>query len=116
MYTDDIQGDRQLLESSFKSSLLQDVVPVEAYDHLEKLTIPENVTIYVKKTKEEINEVCRSIIRDVGTDNDSHVVLGFDSEWNVEIMARGRYQTHGPTAVIQLAYGDSVYLLQVRTA
>lgn len=113
MFTDNPPGDKQLLENSFRSSLLDGVVPVEAYEHLEKLTIPPNTTIHVKKTRDEINAVCQGIIDDLGTSADNHLVVGFDSEWNVEFRADGRYQHHGPTAVIQLAYKDCVYLLQV---
>lgn len=115
MYTDNPQGDCQILENSFQSSLVKDVVAVEPYGHLEGLEIPENVTIDVRNTEEGINKACGGIIRDVdGMGVDEHAVVGFDSEWNVEFMANGRFQHHGPTAVVQLAYRDIVYILQVR--
>lgn len=114
MYTDNPQADRQLLERTFDSSLLKDVVAVEAYEYLEVLKNPDTVAVRVRQTPESVNDACRMIINDLGSeDAESHLVVGYDSEWNVEYCANGRFQHHGPTAIIQLAYRNRIDILQV---
>lgn len=114
MYSDNPESDRQILETAFQSSLLRDVVGVERYGHLEQLNTPDNVVVHVKNTREAIDEACQRIMRDLDfMDADSRVVVGFDTEWNVEFPANGRFQHHGPTAIVQLAYRDTIYIFQV---
>ena len=43
-------------------------------------------------------------------DETSHVVVGFDAEWNVDLTTRGAAQ---PTAIIQIAYGKWINIFQV---
>ena len=40
-------------------------------------------------------------------------MVGFDSEWNVDVSAQGRVTRQGRTAIIQIAYENHVYILQV---
>ncbi|KAF8870351.1 hypothetical protein CPB84DRAFT_1754505 [Gymnopilus junonius] len=41
------------------------------------------------------------------------IVIGFDSEWNVEISGNGHIFHRGKTAIIQIAYDNRVYILQI---
>jgi len=43
------------------------------------------------------------------------VVVGFDSEWNVDVSAQGRVTHQGRTAIIQIAYENCFYILQVNS-
>ena len=55
-----------------------------------------------------------TILDDVPSDDpDGQIVVGFDSEWNIEVSVGGRVQEHGHTSVIQIAYKNQVYILQV---
>lgn len=114
-YTDNVQGDRQLLESSFESSLLKELVRIEPHGHLEILRIPDDVQVRVIREEREIDLVCSRIIGELqGMAEGEDLVVGFDSEWNVDFVANDRFQHHGPTSIVQLAYKDTVYILQVR--
>ncbi len=46
-------------------------------------------------------------------DNSLHVVIGLDSEWNIETSDQGYVTGHGQTAVLQLAVEDHIFILQV---
>ena len=110
-YTDNM-ADKQFLEECFPS-LRQDVVPVEKYGHLEEFVIPLNIPIFVKNTIDSINDAARTILEDVPQDEGS-IIVGFDSEWNVEVAAGGRVMRRGQTAIIQIAYANRIYIFQVR--
>ena len=59
-----------------------------------------------------MNDAVRTILEDV-PENEGCVVVGFDSEWNVELASNGRVQQQGKMAIIQIAYESRVYILQV---
>ncbi|KAJ7148829.1 hypothetical protein C8R46DRAFT_1310914 [Mycena filopes] len=40
-----------------------------------------------------------------------HIVVGFGSEWNIDISPHGRLAQQGPPAVLQIAYKDPSYTL-----
>jgi hypothetical protein len=103
--------DRQFLENVF-ASLCEEVVPVEKYAHLEPFDIPSAVEILPKDTIASINDALSTILDDVPQD-DGYIVIGFDSEWNVELSPQGYVRNGGKTAVIQIAYQNRVYVLQV---
>ncbi|KAG6848087.1 hypothetical protein H0H93_003468 [Arthromyces matolae] len=107
-YTDNL-ADKGMLESIF-TSLLNDVIAVEKYSHLPTFTLPSS-SIITLKTASEINNVIRSILDTVP--QSGNLVVGYDSEWNVEISAAGHITGHGPPAVIQIAYETKVYVLQI---
>lgn len=111
-YTDNM-ADKQFLEHSFPS-LRDNMVPIEKYGHLDafKIPYPPEVEIIPKDTVHSINDTARLILDDVPQD-EGFLVVGFDSEWNVEISAHGNVQNRGKTAVIQIAYQNRVYVLQV---
>nr|GAT54267.1 predicted protein [Mycena chlorophos] len=58
-----------------------------------------------------INNTLRSILDDL-TQN-PQLVVGFDSEWNVDLTAHGRLLNKGPPAVVQIAYKENIYILQI---
>jgi hypothetical protein len=110
IYTDNI-ADKNFLEECFPS-LRQGVTPVEKHGHLEELVIPPDITILMKNNPNAINDAMRTILDDVPQDEGS-IVVGFDSEWNVDVSAQGKVTRHGRTAVIQIAYKNRIYILQV---
>ena len=112
LFFTDNMADKQFLERCFPS-LLKSVEPVEKYAHLEALIVPRE-TIFIKNTREGINAAMSTIINDLPCDSsDAKIVVGFDSEWNVEISGNGHVLNRGKTAVVQIAYGGRVYVLQV---
>lgn len=111
-FTDNIT-DKGFLERCF-SSLRRDVVPIEKYGELEAFEIPLSpiIKILPKDTVQSIDNASRLILDDVPPDEGS-IVVGFDTEWNVELSPRGFVNHHGRTAVIQIAYKGNVYIFQV---
>ena len=111
-YTDNM-SDRGFLEKSFPS-LHTGVIPVEKYGDLEEYRLPPNVEISVKNEPSSINAAMETILDDVPSDDpDTQIVVGFDSEWNVEVSVGGRVHERGRTSIIQIAYKNRVYILQV---
>lgn len=110
MYTDNM-ADKGFLEQCWPS-LRESVTPVEKYGHLEEVVIPSNISIFVKNDNTSINNAMRTILDDVPQD-EGCIVVGFDSEWNVEVSPQGRVTRRGTTAVIQIAYKERIYILQV---
>ncbi|KAF6749915.1 hypothetical protein DFP72DRAFT_818260, partial [Ephemerocybe angulata] len=114
IYTDNIGGDKQFLERVFSSSLTQDVIAVEDYLYLSELRVPQDtVSILVKSTATTINLACQMIMDDLGPDGEGTLVVGFDTEWNVDVEANDRLHHRGPTVLVQIAYRNHVYVFQV---
>ena len=109
-YTDNI-SDKKFLEDCFPS-LPHGVTPVEKLGHLKEFIIPSDIPILVKNNTNAINDAMRTILDDIPQDQGS-IVVGFDSEWNVDVSAQGRVTHRGRTAIIQIAYENRVYILQV---
>ena len=112
-YTDNI-SDKKFLEDCFPS-LHRGVTPVEKHGHLEEFIIPPDVPIFVKNNPNAINDAMRTILDDIPQDQGS-IVVGFDSEWNVDVSAQGRVTRRGRTAIIQIAYENRIYILQVNSS
>jgi len=111
-YTDNM-SDKGFLEKSFPS-LRAGVVPVEKYGDLDEYCLPPSVEIIVKNEPSSINAAMETILDDVPSDDpDTRIVVGFDSEWNVEVSIGGRVHERGHTSIIQIAYKNRVYILQV---
>lgn len=110
-YTDNI-ADKKFLETSFPS-LCQDVVAIEKYAHLDRLTIPSDVYVLVKNNAQAIEDAVRTIMDSLSQDGNDSVYVGFDSEWNVNVSQQGFVTGRGQTAIIQIAYKDVIYILQV---
>jgi hypothetical protein len=76
--------------------------------------VPDNVPIFIKKSESAINDAMRTIIDDLHPDDsNAKIVVGFDSEWNVEVSGNGNVVQRGKTAIIQIAYKERIYILQV---
>ena len=111
-YTDNM-ADKDFLETCFPS-LWENIVPVEKYSDLEPLIIPSDVQISILKSTDEINAAMQSILQ-LLPDNDTKgvVVAALDSEWNVEVSEHGFVTGQGQTAVLQVAVGKHIYIIQV---
>lgn len=111
-YTDNI-SDRLFLENSFPS-LRKDVLIVDKYADLDPFEVTAaGISIFPKDTPQSINDAVSTILDDIPTDG-GNIAIGFDTEWNVEISPQGYVVQSGKTAVVQIAYQDRVYVLQVR--
>ncbi|KAF8056942.1 hypothetical protein FPV67DRAFT_1637573 [Lyophyllum atratum] len=111
-YTDNM-SDKQFLEESFPS-LLEDVVPTEKYAHLEPISLPVDTRVFVKQASSTIDDAIRTILDSLPQNGgNTPIAVGFDSEWNVDVSAHGYVRSRGETAVIQIAHGNSVLVLQV---
>uniref|UniRef100_A0A8H7Y1A9 3'-5' exonuclease n=1 Tax=Psilocybe cubensis TaxID=181762 RepID=A0A8H7Y1A9_PSICU len=109
-FTDNIT-DKAFLERCFPS-LRAGVVPVEKYADLEPFELSPQVKLLPKDSPHSINDAARSILDDVPQDQ-GYIAVGFDSEWNVELSSRGHVTHRGKTAIIQIAYQDCIYVLQI---
>ena len=116
-YTDNVLGDKQFLEESFKS-LCQDVVPVEKYSHLQPLEIPEHIQVVSKNSASGIADVARIIIDSLPDDDNATVTIGFDSEKNVTFHLapsdKGKEKEHANTAVVTIGHNKHIYILQIK--
>ncbi|GBE88542.1 hypothetical protein SCP_1303580 [Sparassis crispa] len=108
-YTDNM-ADKQFLETSFPS-LRENVIPVEKYAHLDQLVIPSHVNVYVKETADAIQQAILTIIDQV--DENNPITVGFDAEWNVDLAEAGQSHGRARTAIIQIAFGNQVYILKI---
>lgn len=110
-FTDNM-ADKALLEEVFPS-LTEDVVPTDKYEHLPELQIPEDVHVFVKETARSIEMTVESILDDLDLDGSGELVVGFDTEWNVETSPNGQVKHTGKTAIVQIAYKQQIYILQI---
>ncbi|KIK66744.1 hypothetical protein GYMLUDRAFT_238979 [Collybiopsis luxurians FD-317 M1] len=113
-YTDNM-ADKEFLENAFPS-LCEDLVPIEKYSNLEPLTILEDeVTISSPlQTAPDIDSQMQAIIQLLPDDDrNTQVVVGFDAEYNVEVSSHGHVNSCGHTAIIQIACGKNIFILQV---
>ncbi|KAJ7242859.1 hypothetical protein B0H12DRAFT_1023451, partial [Mycena haematopus] len=112
-YTDNM-ADKDFLERCFPS-LRDAVVAVEKYPHLDTLEIPSSVRTCILDTVSGIDTAMGSILHDLpDTNSKEKLVIFVDSEWNVETSAQGYVTGRGQTAILQIAYKDHIYILQVR--
>ncbi|KAG6870957.1 hypothetical protein C0992_012035, partial [Termitomyces sp. T32_za158] len=116
IYTDNM-ADKAMLEGIFKS-LLAKVVPVQKFSHLPEFTLPHSCVPQVLDSASEINNAIHGILNDLPMSSKElqsgeKLVVGFDSEWNVDTSGLGHIVSCGPPAVIQIAYQNQVYILQI---
>jgi hypothetical protein len=45
---------------------------------------------------------------------EKELVIGFDSEWNVDFSANSCIQHHGPTAIVQIVFQDQIFIFRYR--
>ncbi|KAF8895791.1 ribonuclease H-like domain-containing protein [Mucidula mucida] len=108
--TDNI-SDKAMLEGIFKS-LLESVTAVEKHSDLPVFSIDAEVTTSVLDSVPAIDNTIHAIMDDV-PDDGGYIVVGFDSEWNVETGPGGRVTGRGSTAVVQIAYDNHIYILLI---
>ncbi|KIK64893.1 hypothetical protein GYMLUDRAFT_240832 [Collybiopsis luxurians FD-317 M1] len=89
-------ANKEFLENAFPS-LHEDLVPIENYSNLEPLTIPEAII---------------QLLPD--DDGNTQVVVGIDTEYNIEVSSYGHVTSHSHMAIIQIACGKHIFVLQVR--
>ncbi|KAG6821234.1 hypothetical protein H0H93_002344 [Arthromyces matolae] len=103
-YTDNMI-DKVMLESIF-SSLLSDVVATEKHSHLPKFSLPPSLVPQVLSSTSEINNAMHGILDDISPAG--HIVVGFDSEWNLDLSPSGHITGHRPPSIVQIAYKDQI--------
>ncbi|KAF6763228.1 hypothetical protein DFP72DRAFT_1000650 [Ephemerocybe angulata] len=112
VYTDNVT-DRAFLESSFPS-LRMGVAPVEKYSHLPLFSLPSGVQPLVRREESAINAAMSTILAHVPVDEtEGDLAIGFDCEWNVGVLGDGPGVERGEIAIIQIAFENRVYILQV---
>lgn len=128
-YTDNVLGDRLFLESTIPS-LLKDVIHKNPtlteqvdlnspFKNYPVARLPDNITVSVLNTTIDINKSCQKLLDEClqqGT-----IAIGFDCEWAV----RGKRSAISiseqsalkfvPIALVQIAYGNSVYLMRIHS-
>lgn len=111
MYVDNPAADKAFCERIFPS-LTKEVVPVEKYPTLRQFScLDYDVLITTHSTIPEIDTACAHIVDDLDhTDLSAHLVVGFDAEWNVDMVTGGGPR---PTSIVQIAYKQRVFIIQV---
>ena len=107
----DTMVDKPLLERHFPS-LLAEVHSLTKHGDLPLLVIPPEVTIKVSKRASEIQGIIFTLLD--GLDNGQRLVVGLDSEWNVDMDARRHnIPDQRQTAILQIAHGNNILIFQV---
>ncbi|KAJ3963552.1 hypothetical protein EV361DRAFT_786209, partial [Lentinula raphanica] len=109
-YTDNM-ADKSMLEECFPS-LLEGIVPVEKNSDLPLFAVPTDVIPKVLDSTAAIDNALRALMDRLPTSG-GFMVVGFDTEWNVDMADDGRIRGRGPTAVVQIALRDDIYILKV---
>jgi hypothetical protein len=108
IFTDNM-ADKPMLEAHFPS-LKTGVQPVR-HDNLVPLELPEDIEILICSTPFQVRTAAFSLI-DALKDSDSTLVVGLDTEWNVDLDARRNgVPDRRQTAVMQLAHGSTIYII-----
>ncbi|KAF8078294.1 hypothetical protein FPV67DRAFT_1402915 [Lyophyllum atratum] len=111
-YTDNM-ADKEFLEKCFPS-LRRDVIPIEKHSHLDPLSIPDHVQISVKRSVTTIDDAMRALLDLLPDDDEAGtLVIGLDAEWNIETSERGYVTGRGQTAVLQIAHGTKIFIMQI---
>jgi hypothetical protein len=62
---------------------------------------------------DEINAAMQSILQLLpDSDAEGVVIIALDSEWNVEVSEHGYVTGWGQTAILQIAFGRQIYIIQ----
>jgi enamine deaminase RidA (YjgF/YER057c/UK114 family) len=111
-FTDNVAQDRSFLESVFPS-LRDGIIPVEKYSNLNPLTLPENIIVRTMDTAAGIDDAVRTILESLPADGNGSIVVGFDTECNVNVSPTGQVAGRGLTAIIQIAHENCVFVFKV---
>ncbi|EIW52507.1 uncharacterized protein TRAVEDRAFT_24023 [Trametes versicolor FP-101664 SS1] len=105
IFTDNVRADKLQLEAAFPS-LRDGVSPIPTLSDLPPLALPPGWTSAILSTVQQVN-LRFNIIMNHRT-SDSLATVAFDMEWPVDT-SNG---IHGRVALIQIAYQQSIYLIQ----
>ena len=109
-YTDNI-SDKGFLEKCFPS-LLKEVQPVDKYANYPLYSIPDGVSIHVKSNASQFQVALACIHEKLSElDESDSVVIGFDTEWNVDRTSGNSRQ--GKTAVVAISFENHIFVLQI---
>jgi len=112
-FTDNL-SDRPMLEHHFPS-LKEGVQPISTYDDFPVLHLPSDIMPKICSTTTQINDAILSIIDNFSTFDSDTMVVGLDTEWDVDIMARREgIPDRRKTAIMQLAYDNDVWIFQLK--
>jgi hypothetical protein len=107
-YTDNM-SDMDLLQTCFPS-LKQGVTPVEKYNYLESMALPDDTRILILDNATGIDNAILHIMNSAASSGDQ-ILFGLDLEYNID-QAPHR-TTRGLPMLLQIAHDKSVYLLRV---
>ncbi|KAG1847003.1 hypothetical protein DFJ58DRAFT_843319 [Suillus subalutaceus] len=109
--TDNVRADKNELERVFPS-LLKDVVPVLPHSSLPLLEFPHGSwTIVELSNTHQVNHRF-DVIMNHRTMTNPNVTVAFDMQWPVNLETG----IHGPVALIQATYQNTVYLIKLELA
>jgi hypothetical protein len=107
IYTDSL-SDKTVLEKIFLP-LLKDVIPVSDNSDLPLCQIPDSYTILTLSSIYQINARLNELMNSLEGPLTTELHVGFDMEWSVDTISG----IQGRVAVIQIAYEEHIYLIQV---
>ncbi|KAG0696824.1 hypothetical protein DFH29DRAFT_1024356, partial [Suillus ampliporus] len=107
VFTDNVRADKNELERVFPS-LLKDVVPVLPHNSLPLLEFPHGSwTVVELSNTHQVNHRF-DVIMNHRTMTNPNITVAFNMEWPVNLETG----IHGPVALIQVAYQNTVYLIK----
>ncbi|EDR06043.1 uncharacterized protein LACBIDRAFT_329103 [Laccaria bicolor S238N-H82] len=112
IFTDNL-ADKPMLERHFPS-LKEGVRPVNSLGDLPVLQLPSGCIPKVFQTATQINSAILSFIDTFSHLDGDKLVVGLDTEWDVDLSARRQgVPDHRKTAIMQIAYGNEVWIFQL---
>ncbi|KAK2467285.1 hypothetical protein APHAL10511_000834 [Amanita phalloides] len=107
LFTDNVQADKDAVQHAFPS-LLMDIVPVPTCSPYPRLEFPRRTWDIVHlSTAYDVN-LRFDIIMNHRSDTNPDVWVAFGMEWPMNLDTG----VHGPVALIQIAYEDTVFLIK----
>ena len=115
IFTDNL-ADKPMLERHFPS-LKEGVRPVNTHGDLPLLQLPFGCVPKLCRTSTQINSVILSLVDLLSNDDGESLVVGLDTEWDVDLNSRREgVPDRRRTAIMQLAYNNNVWIFQVSTS
>ncbi|KAJ7579953.1 hypothetical protein C8J56DRAFT_1058250 [Mycena floridula] len=110
-YTNNLRGDKRMLEESFPS-LLQNMIPISASNNLSPAMITAPITVL--STVTQMQDAALTLVERLPKDENGRLIIGLDLEWNVDMVSRQQgIPDRRQTAILQIAYDDHVWIFQV---
>ncbi|BGP42409.1 hypothetical protein JCM10449v2_006414 [Rhodotorula kratochvilovae] len=108
-YTDNVRGDAGVLRHAFPSLTHNLAPPINSspYAHLPAFTCP--ATIVVLSSLATAQDALAMLLRESAEGE----IVGFDAEWNVQQDDFGRVQRGLTVAIVQIAWRDRVFIIQL---